>query len=68
MRDHAAGAAFINKTASVIDQKLVIGVPYILEPIERVWDIHLKKDVPEVILKGTIEINLHLDWIEAATV
>lgn len=68
MRDKAAGGAFVNKTASIADQLLVVGIPYMLEPIERVWDIHLKKEVPEVILKGTIEINLHLEWTEATTV
>jgi hypothetical protein len=53
--------AFINESASIADKLLVVSVPYKLEPVERVWDIHLKKEVPEVVLKGTIEFYLAIE-------
>lgn len=47
--------AYVNESASDPSKRLVIAVPYKLIPVERVWDIHLKKEVPEVILRGRIE-------------
>jgi hypothetical protein len=52
--------AYVNESASDSGKRLVIAVPYKLIPVERVWDIHLKKEVPEVILKGRIEFFIDI--------
>ena len=54
--------AFINETASTQDKLIVIGVPYKLIPIEKVFSAIEKKEVPEVELKGTIEFYLGIKW------
>ena len=56
------GHAFINYTKSNSDNHLVIGVPFIMEPIERVFNIHTKEEMQEVIIKGTIEFQILIDW------
>ena len=48
-------AVYVNESASSAASRLVVAVPYKLIPVERVWDIYQKKEVPEVILKGYID-------------
>ena len=49
------GHAFINYSKSSSDDILVIGVPYVMETIERVYNMHTKDYVHEVIIRGVIE-------------
>lgn len=59
--------AYVNESASDSSKRLVIAVPYKLIPVERVWDIHLKKEVPEVILQGRIEFFIDILHEELST-
>jgi len=52
--------AFINESASSEASRLVVAVPYKLIPIERVWDMHLREEVPEVVLKGHVEFFIDI--------
>lgn len=62
LKQGAGGHAFINYSKSTSDDHLVIGVPFIMEPIERVFNIHTKEEMQEVIIKGTIEFHVLIDW------
>lgn len=46
----------------------MIGVPYVLESIERVYNMHTKDYVHEVIIRGVIEFQVYIDWEESTTV
>ena len=59
--------AFINESASVEASRLVVAVPYKLIPVERVWDMHLREEVPEVVLKGHVEFFIDIVQEEITT-
>ena len=61
-RDSRAKPAFFDFEKSINGNKLVISVPYILQPFKQNSQTLQRRELSDIKIRGIVDFNLNIEW------